>query len=306
MCGIYGVLSYKGKLKDMNHLVDLLGKESAERGTDATGVAYVQSGRIKINKQPVSAYKFKPNIPKYANAVIGHTRHGTQGDRSRNYNNHPWCECVKNCRFALAHNGVLYNDNELQEKYHFKSRIQTDSYVAVQLLKMKNILNFDSLRFMAETIEGSFSFNLLDNRNNIYLVKGDSPISLIHFPVKGVYIFASTDSILWRALIESELFIDVQKGEFIDIILNEGDILKINSDGSLEKAKFNYTEPFYGMRWYDFGYDKDGAKSEYLEEIKHMAAMYGEEPDLIQDLYEQGFTLDELEEMVYTGEYLEV
>lgn len=71
MCGIYGVLSYKGKLKDMNHLVDLLGKESAERGTDATGVAYVQSGRIKINKQPVSAYKFKSNIPKYTNAVIG-------------------------------------------------------------------------------------------------------------------------------------------------------------------------------------------------------------------------------------------
>lgn len=159
---------------------------------------------------------------------------------------------------------------------------------------------------MAETIEGSFSFNLLDNRNNIYLVKGDSPISLIHFPVKGVYVFASTDSILWRALIESELFIDVQKGEFIDIILNEGDILKINSDGGLEKAKFNYTESFYGMRWYDFGYDKNGAKNEYLEEIKHMAAMYGEEPELIQDLYEQGFTLDELEEMVYTGEYLEV
>ena len=36
MCGIYGVLSYKDKLKDMNELVDLLGMESAERGTDAT------------------------------------------------------------------------------------------------------------------------------------------------------------------------------------------------------------------------------------------------------------------------------
>ena len=27
MCGIYGVLSYKDKLKDMNELVDLLGQD---------------------------------------------------------------------------------------------------------------------------------------------------------------------------------------------------------------------------------------------------------------------------------------
>ena len=64
MCGIYGVLSYKDKLKDMNELVDLLGMESAERGTDATGVAYSILGNMKINKSAVSAYKFNPNIPK--------------------------------------------------------------------------------------------------------------------------------------------------------------------------------------------------------------------------------------------------
>ena len=51
MCGIYGVLSYKDKLKDMNELVDLLGMESAERGTDATGVAYSILGNMKINKR---------------------------------------------------------------------------------------------------------------------------------------------------------------------------------------------------------------------------------------------------------------
>ena len=49
MCGIYGVLSYKDKLKDMNELVDLLGMESAERGADATGVAYSILGNMKIS-----------------------------------------------------------------------------------------------------------------------------------------------------------------------------------------------------------------------------------------------------------------
>ena len=117
MCGIYGVLSYKDKLKDMNELVDLLGMESAERGTDATGVAYSILGNMKINKSAVSAYKFNPNIPKFVNTVIGHTRHSTQGDKSKNYNNHPWSEMVKNCQFALAHNGVLFNDKELQKKW---------------------------------------------------------------------------------------------------------------------------------------------------------------------------------------------
>ena len=172
MCGIYGVLSYKDKLKDMNELVDLLSMESAERGTDATGVAYSILGNMKINKSAVSAYKFNPNIPKFVNAVIGHTRHSTQGDKSKNYNNHPWSERVKNCQFALAHNGVLFNDKELQKKYNFKSKIETDSFVAVQLLKYKNALNFKTIKFMAESIEGSFSFNILDNQNNLYLVKG--------------------------------------------------------------------------------------------------------------------------------------
>lgn len=306
MCGIYGVLSYKDKLKDMNELVDLLGMESAERGTDATGVAYSILGNMKINKSAVSAYKFNPNIPKFVNAVIGHTRHSTQGDKCKNYNNHPWSEMVKNCQFALAHNGVLFNDKELQKKYNFKSKIETDSFVAVQLIKYKNALNFKTIKFMAESIEGSFSFNILDNHNNLYLVKGDSPISLIHFKDKGVYVFASTKQILWKALVDSELFQDLENGKYEHIVLNEGDILKIKSNGKRERGRFNYTES-YGRHWYDYGCDcyidteyDDYYAEEYLEDIKTVAAMYGEDPEVIQELYNDGYTLEELEEMIYT------
>ena len=301
MCGIYGVLSYKDKLRDVNHLVDLLGEESAERGTDATGVAYVNSGMIKIHKQAISAYKFNPNVPKNAKAVIGHTRHSTQGDKNQNYNNHPWRENVRNCQFALAHNGIISNDDRLHDKYHFKSEIQTDSFVAVQLLKMQNKLDFDSIRFMAEEIEGSYSFNILDNFNNIYLVKGDSPISIVHFKEHGVYVFASTDRILWRALISSELFSELRNGTFEEIILSEGDILKICNDGTTEIAKFTYRD-YIGMRWYDYMPQYGSAyRDEYLEDIKTVAAMYGGEPETIQELYELGYPLDEIEEMIYCG-----
>lgn len=296
MCGIFGVLNYKNNLKDIDRLVDSLATESAERGTDATGIAYISYGRIKVNKQPVSAYKFKPNVPKYVSAVIGHTRHSTQGDKSKNYNNHPWSEQVSNCQFALAHNGVLINDSELQKQYKLKTKIQTDSYVAVQLIKMQNKLDFDSIKFMAEKIEGSFSFNILDNRNNIYLVKGDSPISVLHFRKCGVYVFASTERILWRALVNSELFGELQRGNYEEIELNEGDILKIKCNGRTSMGKFNYTyaaAPF----WRDYGYVYDDAQ--YLEDIKTVAAMNGEDPELIQELFNQGFTCAELEEYIY-------
>ena len=34
---------------------------------------------------------------------------------------------------------------------------------------MKNILDFDSIKFMAEEIDGSFSFNILDNKNDKFI-----------------------------------------------------------------------------------------------------------------------------------------
>lgn len=41
-------------------------------------------------------------------------------------------------------------------------------------------------------------------------------------------------------------------------------------------------------------------QEEYLEDIKTVAAMYGEDPEVIQKLYNDGYTLEELEEMIYT------
>ena len=133
MCGIYGVLSYKDKLKDMNELVDLLGMESAERGTDATGVAYIENGKIKIYKKPIAAHKMKFRFKRNPSVIMGHTRMTTQGSEKFNYNNHPFYS--KKLKFALAHNGVIYNDNDLKKDKNLpKTKIETDSYVAVQLI----------------------------------------------------------------------------------------------------------------------------------------------------------------------------
>ena len=94
---------------------------------------------------------------------MGHTRMTTQGNEANNKNNHPFTSHTLN--FALAHNGVLYNDRDLRRKLSLpQTPIETDSYIAVQLIEQQKAINFNSLRYMAEKVEGSFVFTLLDIR----------------------------------------------------------------------------------------------------------------------------------------------
>ncbi|UKI37527.1 MAG: hypothetical protein L6V93_05185 [Clostridiales bacterium] len=90
-----------------------------------------------IKRQKSASYiDFKH--PDNAVCVTGHTRHATQGDKKKNYNNHPFSGSCRNIKFALSHNGVIVNDDELKAQYNLpKTRIETDSYIAVQLLEKK-------------------------------------------------------------------------------------------------------------------------------------------------------------------------
>ena len=54
-----------------------------------------------------------------------------------------------------------------------ETKIETDSYVAVQLIEKKRTLGTDSLKFMAEQLQGSFTITVLDENNNLHFVKGD-------------------------------------------------------------------------------------------------------------------------------------
>ena len=74
---------------------------------------------------------------------------------------------------------------------------------------------------MAETVTGSFSFSILDDKNSIWLVKGDSPLSILHFPEKQIYVYASTDKILYKALVDSPLFENLRKGMCENIPIEE-------------------------------------------------------------------------------------
>ena len=92
MCALFGWLDYKGIVSDrlLKKLTQALANAAEERGTDASGIAYVKSGKVTIYKRPKPAHKLRFNAPNGTRAVMGHTRMTTQGNEKFNYNNHPF------------------------------------------------------------------------------------------------------------------------------------------------------------------------------------------------------------------------
>ncbi len=305
MCGLYGFVNYSNdKIKNLSDLTNSLAEQSAVRGTDATGIAFTSSGGISIIKDSKSAYRMNFKHSDDIMALIGHTRHSTQGSEKKNYNNHPFSAKCNNTRFALAHNGVLSNDKVLRHKFKLpKTKIETDSYIAVQLIESQKYLDFDSIKYMAERTEGSFSYSILDDKNNIWLVKGDSPLSILHFPKQKIYVYASTDEILYKSLIDFPLlFKSLKSGDFEEVEILEGYILKICSNGDLEKSEFDYS--YYCRRnWWDFGikpyHSSVITQDSYIEDLKSIACYQGFSSETVDELLNNGFTLEEIEDYIY-------
>lgn len=303
MCCLFGFVDYAGSLsvKQKNHLIRELSIAAEVRGTDATGIAYNTSRGLQIYKRPLAAYRLHLRIPAEAHVVMGHTRMTTQGSAKKNYNNHPFFGCVKGKRFALAHNGVLWNDRGLRHTKHLpKTKIQTDSYVAVQLLEQQKALDFDSLAKMAEQVEGSFSFAVLDEQDALWIVKGDSPLSIAYFPECGVYVYASTVEILNKALTRC----GKQLGHRRTVGVEMGDLLKIDRRGHITRATFDASKlcrPSWEYWSSSLYAEPPKTESEHIRLLKSVARAFGFTGEMIDRLLDQGFTTDDIEEILYEG-----
>ncbi|HCT64749.1 MAG TPA: hypothetical protein DIC60_05715 [Lachnospiraceae bacterium] len=313
MCCLFGIIDYRGYFtpRQKNRVLAVLAKECEARGTDATGIAYNLNGTMKIVKAPLPAHSMRFRIPPQATVIMGHTRMTTQGSEKKNRNNHPFHGAVRGMEFSLAHNGVLNNDKSLRIVEKLPSTdIQTDSYVAVQLLQKKQALTFDSLKFMAEQVEGSFCFTVLDCANNLYIIKGSNPICIYQYEKEGFYIYASTEEILSKAIARMGLYMP-KRGQKVEVSC--GDIVQISQTGSITRGSFSYNtfdELWFMERYNPYSYGIPNYKSactdmeqERLEELKWMAACFGFEPEEVEVLYKDGYTLDEVEELLYQTEY---
>ena len=228
----------------------------------------------------------------------------TQGSSAFNPNNHPFPGMCGDTRFALAHNGVLHNDDALKQRCHLpKTNIQTDSYVAVQLLEQDGRLDAETIGNTAARLEGSFSLTILNQFNHLYLVKGNSPLCIYRFE-NGLICYASTADILKEALARCS-FLPHSK-EIISLC--EGDILCVRPDGRLQMSRFDTSNLHKHLRWWDCGaYDcrmpqsrrhfrKNTATS--LDALLETACNMGFLEDDVFLLLEEGFAENDIEELL--------
>lgn len=308
MCCLFGVVNYSEKKNNsIDEIINCLAQEATIRGTDSTGIAYNKDGVLKIYKKPLNAYEMEFKGLENCVCVSGHTRHATQGSYTKNYNNHPFYGRCNDTKFALSHNGVLWNDNALRKLHNIpKDRIETDSFIAVQLLERFDKLSVQNVRAMAESVSGSFTFTLTDSDDTLWIIKGDSPLALIHFPQLKLYAYASTEQILFTALCRTDLVYEISDGDFEMIFVNSGDIMRINKYGRVYVDKFHFSEYSYNCNWQDYSvstpysnYWVTDFDRQYLDDLKSVARSLGYDDDDIDTLYRDGYTLDEIEDFLY-------
>lgn len=306
MCCLFGILDYRNALNQAQkkHVLNVLAAACEVRGTDATGIAYNANGTMQIYKRPLPAHCMRFHVPENVNYIMGHTRMTTQGDERRNRNNHPFLGHVHGNSFALAHNGVLHNDRELRRTKKLPAtKIETDSFIAVQLIERSGELSFESLKQMAELVRGTFTFTLMDKTDTVYLIKGNNPLCLYHWPKLGLYLYASTEDILKRAL--QGIRMKLGKPETLGI--DSGEIVRIDRSGRITRSHFSTAHLFRGHS-YDYWphqcsfWKADPGYDHYVTELKSVAGAFGYSPEDIDDLLKSGFSPEEIEECFYCME----
>lgn len=303
MCSLFGYLDYQGIMPHRlaRKLCQSLAVAAEDRGTDAAGISYVRDGEIVIYKRPKAAHKLHFDPPEGTRAVMGHTRLTTQGSEKKNQNNHPFYGKTPDISWSLSHNGCLFNDATLRkEKKLPATNIETDSYVAVQLIESQGRLDFDSLRYMAEAVRGSFTFSLLDADNSLYFVKGSNPLCLIHFKDLGIYVYASTDKIAEKALKR----VGLHKFAYEQICTDEGDIIKIDKNGNLTRSQFKPAPSYTHFSKSNWWYGNDDFYSAYEETLISMAHCMGCDEEDILLLFDYGYSVDEVEALMMDADAL--
>ncbi|MBQ8237113.1 MAG: class II glutamine amidotransferase [Oscillospiraceae bacterium] len=306
MCCLFGIYDYAGQLtrKQKSKILSALSIAAEERGTDATGIAYNADDSLKIYKRPLPAHLMWFKVPESSKVVMGHTRMTTQGSERFNANNHPFPGKVGETNFALAHNGVLTNDKLLRRELNLPAtRIETDSYIAVQILETASEVSFATLADMTELLQGSFSITVMTDKDELYFIRGNNPLCLMHFERLGVIMYASTEEILRSALRQ----IPVKLGRATKIRIDSGEILKIDAEGRITRGQFNDSKLFTSSYrpWGSWFFSEPSwcrstsDETSYLDDLKAVAAMHGIWPEDVDAMLADGATVDDIEELIY-------
>lgn len=116
---------------------------------------------------------------------------------------------------------------------------------------------------------------------------------LLHFETIGLYVYASTETIMKKAL--KQMGLHKFESKYIDT--EEGDILCIDRNGIITRTRY---EPKIYRSKYMSWYDDDGSSYYNVHEEILLAycGCYGVDSSDVELLLDYGYTCDEIEEML--------
>ncbi len=184
MCGIVG---YIGNKKATPVLINgLLSLEY--RGYDSAGIAVIENNKICVlkDKGRVSNLRKMPEIDTLTSSIgIAHTRWATHGKPSKE-NAHPHTD--NSNQFAVVHNGIIENYNELKEflsSKGYKFLSQTDTEIIPNLIHYyyTNGISDDdkflrAVKSAVDDLKGSYAIEVVSSLypDRVIAVRKDSPL----------------------------------------------------------------------------------------------------------------------------------
>lgn len=254
MCGIFGIVS-KDNSSAATVFRGLLDIEY--RGYDSWGVAYLENGGFKVEKQ----IGFLPKDKKFpgSEVAIGHTRWATHGGVNE-LNAHPHVSC--DGKIVMVHNGIVENYLELKKEVATHKIVsETDTEIIVHLIEdeLKSLesrvesrdILIEAVSKVFKKIKGLNAFVVTDGKT-IVAVKRGSPI-VAGDSEKGAIIASDPNAILPHT--KKLLFLEDN-----DLIEIDPSGLKLFNALTLEERKAEFSE----VEW-EYSDEKLDAYSHFLE-----------------------------------------
>jgi glucosamine 6-phosphate synthetase-like amidotransferase/phosphosugar isomerase protein len=202
MCGI-ATISIGRKARGripyvrLRELVRELMVELQPRGIDASGIAVINDPAVDeswVFKKPlrpgrlVARPMFQKALEKigpHTNFIMLHARAVTVGGNENNYNNHP----IVIPNFVGIHNGTLYNDEKLFDKYSdaFQREGQVDSEIIFRLFSHfieQGLSPREAIEETSAELLGAFTGAVVDWRHphRMVMFKQERPLCLVRIP----------------------------------------------------------------------------------------------------------------------------
>ena len=118
---------------------------------------------------------------------------------------------------------------------------------------------------------------------------------LLHFEILGLYVYASTESIMKNALKK----VGMKNIPYTKIETIHGDIVRIDSSGIITRSEFEEKEDFRYASWLRY-YDnwEDDYYNQHEQLLLEICNCYGIDEEDVMMLLDYGYSADEIEDML--------